>query len=184
MRGKRWWSFIITLFILAIILAVIPNHAFAGTKNHFDKNAYEKIVKRNIGRIITGNIDVEEMLTDMEQAVKLGLAGCEKYMSEPETPQIENEIMKYIINNVQKMKSLNLDQIETLWHEGGFLKKKGIDISAMDHFSEVMCHYDSVVHPVTAIICLKQYMKTNDEDLLAQIKAELAEVKEHIKYLD
>ena len=180
MRGKRWWSFIITLFILAIL----PTHAFAGTKEHFDKKAYEKIVKGNIGRIITGNIDVEKMLTDMEQAVKLGLAGCEKYMSEPEIPQIENEIMRYIINNAQKMKSLNLDQIETLWHEGGGLKKKGIDITTMDHFSKVMCHYDSVVHPVTAIICLKQYMRTNDEDLLAQIKAELAEVKEHIKYLD
>jgi len=180
MRGKRWWSFIITLMIVALI----PNHAFAGTKNHFDKNVYEKIIKGNIGRIITRNIDVEKMLIDMEQAVKLGLAGCEKYMSEPETPPIENEIMRYIISNTQKMKSLNLDQIETLWHEGVFLKKKGIDISAMDHFSEVMCHYDSVVHPVTAIICLKQYMNTNDEDLLAQIKAELAEVKEHIKHLE
>ena len=180
MRGKRWWSFIITLVVVAVIL----NHAFAGTKNHFDKKAYEKFVKGNIGRIITGNIDVEEMLIDMEQAVKLGLAGCESYMSEPEIPQRENEIMKYIIKNIQEMKSLNLDQIETLWHEGGFLKDKGIDISTMNHFSEVMCHYDSVVHPVTAIICLKQYMKTNDENLLAQIKAELAEVKEHIKHLE
>ena len=180
MQGKRWWSFIIPL----IVAALIPIHGFAGTENPFDKKAYEKIIKGNIGRIISGNIDVKEMLIDMEQAVKLGLAGCEQYRDKPETPRIENEIMRHIINNAQKMKSLNLYQIETLWHEGGFLKKKGIDISTINHFSEVMCHYDSVVHPVTAIICLKLYMETKDEDLLAQIKAELAEVKEHIKHLE
>jgi hypothetical protein len=47
-----------------------------------------------------------------------------------------------------------------------------------------MCHYDSIVHPATAIICLQEYKKSNNEELLEQMKAELAEVAEHMKHLD
>ena len=53
-----------------------------------------------------------------------------------------------------------------------------------DHFAEVMCHYDTVVHPATAIIALKEYKKTNNEEYVEQVKDELAEVVQHLKHLE
>ena len=64
------------------------------------------------------------------------------------------------------------------------MKANGIDISTYDHFSDVMCFCEAVVHPATAIICLKEYKKTKNEELLEQMKAELAEVREHLKHLE
>ncbi len=64
------------------------------------------------------------------------------------------------------------------------MKANGVDISGYDHFAEVMCLYDAVVHPATTIICLKKYKKTKKETLLEQVQAELAETIEHLKYLD
>ena len=120
----------------------------------------------------------------MDKLLTLGIAGCEEHMGEKETPAIEAKIMRYTIDNAKSMAALSLENIESQWHEGGFLKSKGIDIESYDHFAEVMCHYDAVVHPATAIICLKEYQKSKNEELLEQVKAELAEVKEHLKHLE
>ena len=47
-----------------------------------------------------------------------------------------------------------------------------------------MCYYDAVVYPATAIICLKEYRNTKNDELLEQVKAELVEVREHMKHLN
>jgi hypothetical protein len=170
--------------ILIVLVAGIAPYAFAGTTHQFDKKAYDEIAKRTIGRIISDNVDADTMLTDMERLVELGISGCNEHMGEPETPETEVKIMKIIVENAGRMVSLTLDEIEDQWHEGGVLRANGVDISAFDHFSEVMCHYDAVVHPATAIICLNGYKKTKNAGLLEQVKAELAEVREHLKHLE
>jgi len=156
----------------------------AGTVHQFDVKAYDKIAKKTIGRIITGNVDADKMITDMRKLVELGVAGCGEHMGEAETPAEEKKVMQITIDNAQTMSSLSLAEIEPQWHEGGLLKGQGVDISQFDHFSEVLCHYDAVVHPATAIIALEQYKKTGKEDLLEQVQAELAEVREHLKHLE
>jgi hypothetical protein len=163
---------------------VFLSTAFSGTEHQFDVEGYTKIVKKTIGSIISGNCDADKMIGDMEQLVELGIAGCKEHMGEAETPETEVKMMEATIENAKTMSGLSLDEIEAQWHEGGFLKEKGIDIAGMDHFDEAMCHYDAVVHPATAIICLKEYKKTNDETLLDQVKDELAEVKEHLAHLE
>jgi hypothetical protein len=92
--------------------------------------------------------------------------------------------MKATVENAQKMKGLSLSEVEAQWHEGSFLKGQGVNMDKYDHFSEVMCHYDTVVHPATAIIALNEYKKTNNEDYLEQVKDELAEVIQHLKHLE
>lgn len=170
--------------VLIVLVVGMLSYAFAGTKHQFDTKTYDKIAKRTIGKIISGTVDTDKMIGDMEKLMELGIAGCEEHMGEAETPPTEVKIMKIIVENAGKMKSLTLDEIESQWHEGGALKANGVDIGTYDHFSEVMCHYDAVVHPATAIICLKEYKKTKNEELLEQVKAELAEVKEHLKHLE
>ncbi|MCK5230830.1 MAG: hypothetical protein KAR13_11225 [Desulfobulbaceae bacterium] len=170
--------------LLMMLIAGMITNAFAQTKHEFDKKTYDKTAKKTIGRVLSGNIDADKMLTDMEKLVELGVAGCREHMNEPETPPIEVKMMKITIENAQKMTLLTLEKIEAQWHEGSVLKANGVDIEKFDHFAEVMCHYDAIVHPATAIICLNEYKKTKNEALLEQIKDELAEVREHLKHLD
>ena len=170
--------------VLTFLISLIFTSAFAQTKHEFDKKGFTKTAKKSIGSIISGNVNADKMITDMETLVQMGIAGCKEHQGEKETPAVEKEIMQLVINNAYKMKSLTLDEIESQWHEQGALKAKGIDMSKFDHFDEVMCHFDTVVHPATAIICLNEYKKTKNEELLEQVKAELAEVKEHLKHLE
>jgi len=178
MNKNRWFNAIVIVLVVGL-----ASLAFAAA-HEFDKKTYDKLAKKTIGRVISGNIDANKMLADMEKLVELGVAGCKEHMREPETPQSEVQIMKFTADNAGRMQSLTLKEIEQQWHEGGFLKAKGIDINTFDHFAEVMCHYDAVVHPATAIICLKEYKNTKNDELLEQVKAELAEVREHLKHLE
>jgi len=173
------------LFCISIVLVFgSVSSVFAASAHQFDVKSYDKIAKKNIGRVISGNIDADKMVGDMEKLVQIGVAGCKKYMGEAETPTEEVKIMKIIIENADKMAFLTLNDIEAQWHEGGVLKANGINIDKFDHFSKVLCNSDAVVHPATAIICLKEYKKSKNEDLLEQVKDELAEVKEHLKHLE
>jgi len=179
MKRMKWLN-----CLLVILFVGMATSAFAGTKHEFDKKTYDKIAKRNIGRLISGNVDADTMMMDMEQLVELGIAGCKEHMSEAETPALEAKMMRITMDNAQRMSLLTLDQIEEQWHEGGVLRSNGIDINKFSHFDEVMSHFDAVVHPATVIICLKQYKKTKNVALLEQAQDELEEVREHLKHIE
>ncbi|MBN2374670.1 hypothetical protein JXL19_12880 [bacterium] len=180
MKRTKWFVIILTL----VVAGMISNVALAGTEHQFDKEAYVTLAKKNIGRIISGSIDPEAMISDMETLMDLGIQGSKEHMNEKETPQTEAKLLSIAIDSAGRMKSLTLEELESQWHDGGFLKSKGIDISGYDHFSEVMCHYDAIIHPATAIVCLRKYKETKSEDYLEQMKDELSEVVEHMKHLD
>ena len=168
---------------LMFLIAGFTSHAVAGDDHQFDKATFSKIAKKTIGRVISGNIDADAMIADMEKLVALGVEGCKEHMTEAETPSDEVKVMQLVIDNASSMGSMSLAKIEEQWHEGSFVKANGADINGFDHFSEVLSHYDTVVHPATAIICLKQYKVSGDEALLEQVQDELAEVNEHIAHL-
>lgn len=172
------------LTVLVVVLSLGLMNAFGQTKHQFDKEAFVKLAKKNIGAVLSGSVDADAMLVDMEKLVQMGVAGCQEHMDEAETPEQEKGLMKLVIDGSAKMKDLKRKEIEEQWHEGAAAKKVGIDLEAFDHFAEVMCHYDAVVHPVTCIICLKEYKATGNDELLEQIKSELQEVVEHMKHLE
>jgi hypothetical protein len=177
------------LYLTALALVVLMTSVALGqTKHEFDKATYDKIAKRTIGSVLSGDVDADKMLADVERLIELGVAGCREHEGEDETPEAEKKIMRLTVDNAERMQGLTLEEIEAQWHEGGFLKEQGVDLDKYDHFSEVMCHFDAVVHPATCVICLKQYSKTSDEsqreELLEQVQAELEEVREHLKHLE
>lgn len=179
---KKLILFTAVLLSTVILFAVVL--IGEGTHHEFDTATFDKLAKQTIGMVVSGNVDADKMMANLEKLVELGVFGCKEHMGEPETPDAEKKIMKFTIEQSDKMVSLSLEDIEALWHEGGFLKKNGIDIHKFDHYDEVMCHYDAVVHPATCIICLNEYKASKDEGMLEQIKAELSEVREHIKSLE
>ncbi|MGA1823622.1 MAG: hypothetical protein ACMUIP_03085 [bacterium] len=171
------------IFLVMFLLGFAAG-AKAQTIHQFDVAIYKEIARQTVGNIIKGTVNADEMIANMEKLLALGKEGCAEHMNEAETPPVEAKLMKLALENAEKMISLSLEQIEEKWHEGGFPKSNGIDIEKFDHFSEVMSHYDSLVHPATAIICLKEYKTTKNNDLLEQVKDELAEVIEHLKHLE
>ena len=110
----------------------------------------------------------------------IGMEGGITYLQEsPEGGQP----LQHVILNAENMKNLTLAQIEDLWHGGGYLKSKGIDPEKIDHFGPLMSLMDSVIHPATSYLLLKEYKRTGDSSLLVRVKAELLEVLEHIKHV-
>ncbi len=170
--------------ILIVLVLGSVSSVFAASAHQFDVKSYDKIAKKNIGRVVSGNIDADKMVGEMEKLVQIGIDGCKEYIGEAETPPEEVKMMKIIIENADKMAFLTLNDIEAQWHDGGVFKANGINIDKFGHFAKVMCYTDAVVHPATAIICLKEYKKSKNEDLLEQMKDELAEVREHLKHLE
>ncbi|MGA1845038.1 MAG: hypothetical protein ACMUIS_10800 [bacterium] len=179
MKRMKWMG-----VVVLVVIAMVCVYAFAETGHQFDKTTYVKVTKKNIGRILTGNISPSTMKADMEKLISIGLDGCREHMSEPDATPVEKKLLEITIKSVDSMRGLSLDQIEEMWHEGGFLKSQGVDIMKLDHFSHAMCHYDSVLHPLTAILCLNEYERTQKDEYLDQMKAELAEVAEHMEHLD
>lgn len=145
-------------------------------EHEFDSASYEKISKEVIADVISGNTDADKLIANCEKLIDIAIEGCEKYKAETDTPEEEKKIMQIVIDNAKSMSSLSLDEIEEQWHDGGYLRSKGIDPEKYDHFSKVFCYVDTVVHPATCVICLK-------EGESEQVKDELKEVLEHITKL-
>lgn len=163
-------------------LITVASIVFASSQAFaLDAHQYEEIAGKTIRQMNSGVAgDIDAMLAMQEQLMILGLEGGVSFLQEnPEggTP------LKLVVENAESMKSLTLDEIETLWHEGEFLRKKGIDPDTIDHFGPMMSLMDSVIHPATSYLLIKEYKQTGNPELLARVKAELFEVLEHIKHI-
>ncbi len=124
--------------------------------------------------------DVTAMLQRLEQLMRLGVDSCRSYdTSNP----VHAKLLQLTADSAEAMKAMSLEQIEEEWHEFGFLARNGIDAEAIEHFGPVISLMDSVVHPATAIIALQKHQQTPDVEYLEQVKAELSEVLEHLKYI-
>ena len=163
------------IFISAMITA--SSSALALDVENFEKVANDTIRQMNSG--VVGDIDA--LIAMQEQLMILGLEGGVEFLQG--NPK-DGTPLKIVLENAESMKSLSLDEIESLWHEGNYLKKKGIDPEKIDHFGPMMSLMDSVIHPATSYLLIKEYKRTGNPDLLVRVKAELFEVLEHIKHIN
>jgi len=167
------WKRLLTL----IVLFNYSSLSYALDVELFNKLANDTIKQMNMG--VVGDID--ELIAKQEQLMIVGLEGGIEYL---QTGIKDPKPLMLVLENAEKMKSLTLDEIEDLWHGGNFLKSKGIDPDKIDHFGPMMSLMDSVIHPATAYLLIKEYKQTGDTDLLVRVKAELFEVLEHVKHIN
>lgn len=167
---------------LKVLLTAIAMTSSAQMTHALDVEQYEHLANNTIRQMNSGVVgDIDALIAVQEQLMVLGMEGGIDYLQKnPKggTP------LKLVIENAENMKSLTLEEIEALWHGGEFLKKKGIDPEKIDHFGPMMSLMDSVIHPATSYLLIKEYKRTGNPDLLARVKAELFEVMEHIKHVD
>ena len=164
------------------LIAISLLGSCATAANALDVESYENLANNTIRQMNSGVVgDIDAMIAIQEQLIILGMEGGINYLQKSPkggTP------LKLVIENAESMKSLSLDEIETLWHAGEYLKNKGIDQEKIDHFGPMMSLMDSVIHPATSYLLMKEYKRTGNPDLLVRVKAELYEVLEHIKHVD
>ena len=167
---------VVRLLSCSILLLALAAPVYALDVVSYRKAANDTIRAMNMG--VVGDIDA--MIAMQEQLMVLGIEGGVQFLQE--SPQ-GGKPLQLVILNAESMKELTLDQIEEQWHGGAFLKSKGIDPDKIDHFGPMMSLMDSVIHPATAYLLLKEYKRTGDRNLLVRVKAELLEVLEHINHV-
>jgi len=146
-----------------------------------DVDSFNKIANDTIKQMNSGVVgDIDTLIAMQEQLMILGVEGGVEFLKEG--PKDARALI-LVIENAEEMKDLSLDEIEDLWHAGNYLKSNGIDPDNIDHFGPTMSLMDSVIHPATSYLLIKEYKRTGDADLLARVKGELFEVLEHIKHV-
>jgi len=150
--------------------------------NAMDTSSFERLANNTIKQMDSGVVgDIDALIAMQEELMRLGVEGGSQYIiSNP----AGTKPLSLVIENASKMKELTLDEIEDKWHQGNFFKAKGINVDEIDHFGPVMSLMDSVIHPATSYLLIKEYKLTGNPELLGRVKGELIEVLEHIKHVN
>ncbi len=160
----------------ALVLLIVTANA-----NALDTTTYKQLAGDTIRQMNNGVVgDIEAMMAVQEQLMLLGMEGGIEFLQQ--NPQ-DGAPLQLVIENAENMKRLSLDEIDTLWHGGEFLRSKGIDPEKIDHFGPLMSLMDAIIHPATSYLLLKEYKQTGNSALLERVKAELFEVLEHIQHV-
>ena len=125
---------------------------------------------------LTGS-DIDVLISMQQELIDIGKQAMKEYSaSHPKTAKM----LDMVYEKADSMPNLTLKEIEEQWHEKGYLKSKGIRTDALEETSVTGSLMDTVVHPATAIIALRDYKKTKDKALLQQVSDELEEVVHHV----
>ena len=163
-------------FLAACIMAVsLPAIAM-------DTDGFRTLASNTVKQMEMGVVgDVDELIAMQEQLMVIGMQGGVEYLRN--NPNVKGRPLQITILSAEKMKKMTLDQIEAQWHEGKYLAAKGVDKDSIDHFGPMMSLMDTVIHPATSYLALKEYKKTGNPDLLQRVKAELVEVLVHLDHI-
>lgn len=150
----------------------------AAPASAFDVDAYRELAMASVRQLSTGVAgDIDELIAIQEQLMVLGLEGGVDYMLE--NPE-DSEPLRLVILNAEQMKSMKLVTLVDQWQNGQFLAKKGINQDDLDHFGPIMSLMDSIIQPAFAYLCVKEYKRTGDSELLANARTKLLEISERI----
>jgi hypothetical protein len=161
---------------IVIALSLAATHAIA-----FEADEYRSLVAETVITINQGDVDVSHLISIQETLVQLGVDGVSEFgANNPEY----SEIMAFVASRAQSMSQMTLDEVEDAWHEGAAFAEIGVDFHDLDHFGPAVSQMDTVIHPATAIIALREYQATGDDGYLDQVIDELTEVVEHLAMIN
>ena len=155
--------------------------SFSTSAIAMDTVLYTKLANDTISEANGGFVsNINNLINVQKQLVKLGKKGSQQYLKRHPEHQ---ELLSLVIAEADNMMKMTLDEIEDQWHQGKFMKSKGHDLQSMDHFGELFSLMDSIIHPATSYIALKEYKRTRKSEYLARASAELIEVVEHVAHI-
>lgn len=141
-----------------------------------DIESFESLVDKTIAVLDSDNVDVEELYQYQNALIELGVNGVYSYGQDNAEYATA---MTFVASSAEDMKALNLEEIETEWHEGGALEAAGIDTDTLYDDDAATTYMEAVIHPATAFIAVRAYDVTGDDDYLEQVRDELEEIVDH-----
>lgn len=164
--------------VLGLILFwnLIIADAIAEDWNHFKKMANQtiKAVKKGHPK------DVAQLIHMQERLMEIGIMACKIHaQAYPD----DAKMLYLVVNNAENMKVMSLSEIKRQWHAKRFLLNHGIAVDKLHQNTTTGSLLDSVVHPATAYIALREYRRTGDASLLKQVDNELSEAVLQLSYL-
>jgi len=159
--------------VICVLFWIMPVDA---SENEFGD--FQKICKEIIDLVTDTKVDQAHILKKSDELMALGV-DIAKDMSTHE-PQCK-PILDVFIQDSQEMKTLSMEDMETLYHDGEIFEKKGMKIDPDDdQYEECIEASHFIVHPATVPILLNAYNKDKDQIHLDKIKAELVTLYNHI----
>ena len=167
MKQKLYTSF------LTIILSFI---FFSANANSLEENKaqYKALSEQIIQEINSKNLsNTQNNLNDL---TNIGVAIANNVA---ESNPNGKELLTFLTQNINTIKSQNIEAIESNWHEGKAFPANA-NHDSFDHHSAVSTAKEAVVHPLTALVALQEYQKTKNPDFLKTAKFEINEVLDHL----
>jgi len=166
----------------SLIGGVLIFAGICGNAQAIDSERYIKLANATIQEANGGFIpNINQLIKTQQTMVEIGVAGSKEYIrANPQHADILNEV----IANAENMMNMSLEEIEDKWHMGKHMRSKGFDLDKFDHFSPLFSLMDSIIHPATSYISLKEYKRTRDTQYLGRASAELIEVVEHVSHIN
>lgn len=153
--------------------------------NAADFSEYKQIAQSTISEVSSGTVSnkrIDKLIKNQEKLIKIGVSAMSEYIDKNPS---SGEALKLVQSKAGTMQNLTLSEIEQQWHEGGYLKSKGIDVDKiLGQKSAAGSLMDTVVHPATVIIVLEEYRKKHNKKHLLQVKDELDEVIHHLDQIN
>ncbi len=139
---------------------------------------YKQIANETLKQVKSGSInDIDQLIAMQNRLISIGKSATRHYGAmNPKAAKM----MRYIVAEAEKMKTMSLSQIQTQWHQKAFLRGKGIPDALLAEQSKTGNYMDTVVHPATTYILLSDFKTTKNTKLLKQVVGELEEVLHHI----
>lgn len=156
---------------------------FTGFAQAADLEKFKEIAHKTMQTVSTESVsdgEIDNLIQMQEELISIGKQAIKEYSSKhPKTARM----LDLVYDKADGMSKLSLAEIEAQWHEKGYLKSQGVRTEAMEEKSVTGSLMDTVVHPATAIIALRDYRKSKDKKLLKQVNDELEEVVHHVELI-
>ena len=165
----------------SFLSSVLVFAGISGNAQAIDSERYIKLANATIQEANGGFIpNINQLIKTQKTLIEIGIAGSKEYIqSHPEHADILGEV----VANAENMMNMSLEEIEDQWHQGKHMRAKGYDLDKFDHFGALFSLMDSIIHPATSYISLKEYKRTRDTQYLGRASAELIEVVEHVSHI-
>jgi hypothetical protein len=166
------------LLAVTVAACAMPRPAAA-----MDIATYRRLASQSVRELLGGRIEhVEDLLARQERLMQLGVQGCQEFaQAQPKFAPL----MALTAADQPAMTRMSVEELEDAWgDEGKRGDGVGMPLSGLGQFSLERDYLDTVVHPATAYVLVRDYRKTGRKQDLERAKGELEEVLEHIKIIE
>lgn len=146
-----------------------------------DWRQFQSMATQTINAIKNGKPeDIDKLIVLQERLMEIGIQACKRYaINNPP----DAKLFTLVVDNAENMKLLSLKEIKLQWHAKRYLLSQGIAVDKLQQNSPTGSLLDTVIHPATAYIALREYRHTKNIKLLEQVNLELSEAIVKLTYL-